>query len=145
MLSGQTALASDLYCVRSVAQSCPILCGPMYCSLTGSSIHEILQAVILEWVAIPYSTDLYWVLIKQKLKEETHELYAPKFLLTISVALLNLLADLCVPLKIIRDRTKSYKLPGEGNFKHHNHWNGILESWFLIFTESHVMLLEPWK
>ena len=34
------------------AQSCPTLCDPMDCSLPGSSIHGILQARILEWVAI---------------------------------------------------------------------------------------------
>ena len=28
---------------------------PMDCSLSGSSVHGILQASILEWVAIPYS------------------------------------------------------------------------------------------
>ena len=38
-----------------VAQSCPILCDPMDCSLTGSSIHGIFQARILEWVAISFS------------------------------------------------------------------------------------------
>ena len=30
-------------------------CDPMDCSLPGSSVHEILQARILEWVAIPFS------------------------------------------------------------------------------------------
>ena len=38
-----------------VAQSCPILCDPMDCSLPGFSVHGILQARILEWVAIPFS------------------------------------------------------------------------------------------
>ena len=38
-----------------VAQSCPILCDPVDCSLPGSSIHGILQARILEWVAISFS------------------------------------------------------------------------------------------
>ena len=38
-----------------VAQSCPTLCDPMDCSLPGSSIHGILQARILEWVAIAFS------------------------------------------------------------------------------------------
>ena len=28
----------------------------MDCSLPGSSIHEILQAILLEWVAISFST-----------------------------------------------------------------------------------------
>ena len=36
----------------SVAQSCPALCDPMDCSLPGSSVHGILQARILERVAI---------------------------------------------------------------------------------------------
>ena len=37
-------------CVR--AQLCPTLCNPMDCSPTGSCIHGIFQARILEWVAI---------------------------------------------------------------------------------------------
>ena len=37
------------------AQSCPTLCDPMDCSLPGSSVHGILQARILEWVAISFS------------------------------------------------------------------------------------------
>ena len=38
-----------------VAQSCPTLSDPMDCSLPGSSIHGILQARVLEWVAIALS------------------------------------------------------------------------------------------
>ena len=38
-----------------VAQLCPTLCDPMDCSLPDSSVHGILQARILEWVAIPFS------------------------------------------------------------------------------------------
>ena len=38
-----------------VAQSCPTLCDPVDCSPPGSSIHGILQARILEWVAISFS------------------------------------------------------------------------------------------
>jgi len=38
-----------------VAQLCPTLCNPMDCSPSGSSVHGILQARILEWVAIPFS------------------------------------------------------------------------------------------
>ena len=36
-----------------VAQSCPTLSNPMDCSLPGSSVHRILQARPLEWVAFP--------------------------------------------------------------------------------------------
>ena len=42
-------------CVRSVAQSCLTLCNAMDGSLPGSSVHRILQARILEWIAILYS------------------------------------------------------------------------------------------
>ena len=38
-----------------VAQSCQTLCDPMDYSPSGSSVHGILQAGILEWVAIPFS------------------------------------------------------------------------------------------
>ena len=34
---------------------CLTLCDPMDCSLPDSSVHGILQARILEWVAIPFS------------------------------------------------------------------------------------------
>ena len=33
--------------------SCPTLCDPIDCSLPGSSVYRILQARILEWVAMP--------------------------------------------------------------------------------------------
>ena len=38
-----------------VTQLCPAFCDLMDCSPPGSSVHEILQARILEWVAIPLS------------------------------------------------------------------------------------------
>ena len=37
------------------AQPCPTLCDPMDYSPPGSSVHGILQARILEWVAISFS------------------------------------------------------------------------------------------
>ena len=36
-------------------QSCPTLCNPTDCSPPGPSVHGILQARILEWVAMPFS------------------------------------------------------------------------------------------
>ena len=38
-----------------IAQSCPTLCDPMNCNSPGSSVHKILQARILQWVAMPFS------------------------------------------------------------------------------------------
>ena len=48
-------LCCAVLCV--VAQSCPTLCHLMDCSLPGSSVHGIVQARILEWVAMPSSRE----------------------------------------------------------------------------------------
>ena len=48
----------QLYALRVHAKSlqlCLTFCDPMDCSSPGSSVHEILQARILEWVAIFFS------------------------------------------------------------------------------------------
>ena len=42
----------------SVAKLCLTLCDPVDCSPPGSSVHGILQARILEWVAISFSRNL---------------------------------------------------------------------------------------
>jgi len=39
-------------------QSCPAICDSTDCSPPGSSVHGILQARVLEWVAISFSRDL---------------------------------------------------------------------------------------
>ena len=38
-----------------VTQSCPTLCNPMDCSLQGSSVYGIFQAIVLKWIAISFS------------------------------------------------------------------------------------------
>ena len=43
-----------------VAQSCLTPCDPTDCSPLGSSVHRILQARILEWVAVSYSSGSSW-------------------------------------------------------------------------------------
>ena len=43
-----------------VTQSCPTLWDPVDYSPPGSSVHGILQARILEWVAIPFSRGSSW-------------------------------------------------------------------------------------
>ena len=47
-----------MLCAQSL-QSCPTLCDPMNCSLPGSSVHSILQARLLEWVAMPSSRGIF--------------------------------------------------------------------------------------
>ena len=50
-----------LACTRAkLLQSCLTLCDPLDCSLPGSSVHEILQARILEWVAMPSLRGSSW-------------------------------------------------------------------------------------
>ena len=52
--------------VFSVAQSCLTLCDPMDCSLPSFCVHEISQARILEWVAIPFSR------VSSQSRDQTH-------------------------------------------------------------------------
>ena len=47
-----------MYAAKSF-QSCPTLCDPMDGSLPGFSVHGILQARTLEWVAISFSRGVY--------------------------------------------------------------------------------------
>ena len=56
-------------CVRARSfQSCSTLCQTMDCSPPGSSVHGILQARILEWVAISSSRGSRWI------RDHTHDL-----------------------------------------------------------------------
>ena len=56
------------YAAKSL-QSCPTLCDPIDSRPPGSAIPEILQAKILEWIAIFFSNSLKW---KVKLKSLSH-------------------------------------------------------------------------
>ena len=47
------------YMCVSVTQLCPTLCDPMDCSPPGS-VHGILQARILQWLAVPFSRESSW-------------------------------------------------------------------------------------
>ena len=51
-------------------QSCPTLCDPMDCSLPGFSVHGILQARTLEWVAISFSKKAHINIYKSLTKEQ---------------------------------------------------------------------------
>ena len=50
-LLGLDLKISKFACIVKVTQSCPTLCDPMDCT-----VHGILQARILEWVAYPFSS-----------------------------------------------------------------------------------------
>ena len=46
---------TNAYVQAKFLQLCPALCDPMDCTLPGSSVPRVLQARILEWVAMPSS------------------------------------------------------------------------------------------
>ena len=80
------------------AQSCPILCDPTDCSLPGSSVHEILQARILQWVAISFSSAWKW---KVKVKSLSHvQLF-------------------------LTPRTVAYQAPLSMGFSRQEYWRGV--------------------
>ena len=62
----QLADAFFFVCVHVKSpQSCLTLCSPMDCRFLGSSVHGILQARVLEWVAISFSNYIIYVGLKQ--------------------------------------------------------------------------------
>ena len=81
-----------------VAQLCLILCYPMDCSLPGSSVHGILQARTLEWVAISSSNAWKW---KVKVK---------------SLSRVRLL---------VTPWTAAYQAPPSMGFSRQEYWSGV--------------------
>ena len=73
LCSGSTNTLAYVLCgamLCLVSPSCLTLCNPMGCNLPGCSVHGILQARILEWVAMPFSrgssqsrnrTQVFWI------------------------------------------------------------------------------------
>ena len=62
-----------LYCVCVITQLCQTLCDFMDCSLPGSSVHGILQARILEWVAISIGVGRFiWVFLQDSIEKSKH-------------------------------------------------------------------------
>ena len=55
----QTCMLKPSACML-LLQSSLTLCDPMDCSLSSSSVHGLLQARILEWIAMPFSRVSSW-------------------------------------------------------------------------------------
>ena len=75
-----------------VTKTCPILCNPMDCNQPGSSVCEISQARILEWVAISSSRRPSWLRDQTRVScTGTRILYlwATRDSLNVSLALIN--------------------------------------------------------
>ena len=52
-----------MLCYAKSLQSCPTLCDPIGSSPPGSSVPGVLQARILEWVAISFSNDSHYIAV----------------------------------------------------------------------------------
>ena len=74
----------------AAAKSCPTLSDPMDCSLPGSSIHGILQARVLEWGAIAFSSFKLFSNNNNKKQQRT----VPKTGMKVKLFLQNLLSPL---------------------------------------------------
>ena len=92
MESGLTAAAAKLL------QSCPTLCDPIDGSPTGSPVPWILQARILEWVAISFSNAGKW---KVKVK------------------------SLCCVQLLATPWTAAYQAPPSMGFSRQEYWSGV--------------------
>ena len=53
------AVATAAAAAAKSLQLCPTLCNPINYCLPGSSVHGILQARILEWLAMPFSRGIF--------------------------------------------------------------------------------------
>ena len=66
-----------------ITQSCPTICDPVACNPPGSSVHGILQARILDWVAI--SRRLFKLMSIELVMPSNHLILCCPFLLLPSV------------------------------------------------------------
>ena len=92
------SLENSLAAAAKSLQSCPTLCDPIDGSPLGSSVPGILQARILEWVAISFSNAWKW---KVKMKS----LSRPRLLVT--------------------PRTAAYQAPLSMGFSRQEYWSGV--------------------
>ena len=100
-------------------QSWPTLCNPVDCSPLGSSVHRILQARILEWVAMPSSRG------SSQPRDWTHDSYAS------CSAIWEALWCLCmyVSSSVVSDSatawTVAHQAPPSMEFSRQEYWRGL--------------------
>ena len=129
-----------------VAQLCPTLSDPMYCSPPGSSVHGIFQARVLEWGAIAFSNTLEYysatkqneivplaaawvdqeiIILSQREKDKykislTDGIY--KFILLLLLLLLSRFS--CARL-FATPWTATYQAPPSMGFSRQEYWSGV--------------------
>ena len=95
-----------------VAQLCPTLSDPMDCSLSGSSVHGIFQARVLEWVAISFFNAWKW---------------------RVKVKLLSRVRPLATPW------TAAYQAPPPMGFSRQEYWSG--SPFMQLYTKKRIMFI----
>ena len=129
-----------------VTQSCLTLCNLMDCSPPGSSVHGILQAKILEWVAIPFSTEFPDPGIKPRSPtlQADSLLSEPPGKLTCSLLLLLILLSRfsCVQL-LATPWTAAPQAPLSMGFSRQEYWSGVpLPSPHFSYRQGQIPLLK---
>ena len=130
-----------------VAKSCPTVCEAMDCSLPGFSVHGILQARILEWVAISFSMgssqprDATWVFLIAG-GFFTVRATNPQFVILGSENLTRKQQFYCPVLSVARvgGGQSTWNLRGKSREKM-THIGGSLYIWILI---CYKYFIDPW-
>ena len=139
-VSQETGYSSLCYTVQfsSVAQSCLTLWDPVDCSPLGSSVHGILQARTIKWVAIPSSRGSSW------LRDWTH--VSCLLLWQVGSLPLALPGKLFVFLSVM-DESSYYSTSSSAfgvvivqDFDHSNRWIVMSHCFIMFFVQSLKML-----
>ena len=80
-----------------VTQSCPTLYNPMDCSWQGLSVHGILQARILEWVASPFSKGSFWPRDQIRVSFIASRFFTPLLGIHLNKTIKVIQKDTCIP------------------------------------------------
>ena len=109
-------------CAKSL-QSCPTLCNPMNCTLSGSSVHGILQARIWESIAMPSSRG------SSPPRDWTHiscsSCTAGRFFTTDPLLLLLLLSRFSRVRLCVTPETAAHQAPPSLGFSRQEHRSGL--------------------
>ena len=103
-----------------VAQSYLTISDPMDCSPPGSSVDGILQARILEWVAIPFSRGVF---LDQGTEPKSPALQADS--LPFKLLLLLLLSRFSRVWLCATPETEAHQAPPSLGFSRQEHWSGL--------------------
>ena len=102
-----------------VAQSCPTLSNPMDCSLTGSSVHGIFHARVLEWSAIAFSVIMVYKVLNDVSLHYLLDLIS--FFLSHS-SHTDLLS---IPQTLHNPWTAAYQAPPSMGLSRQEYWSGL--------------------